>query len=252
MEAKVIRKIITIDRDKCDGCGQCVEACHEGAIAMVDGKAQLVSDSYCDGLGDCIGECPRGAITFEEREAAPYDEVAVKQRMASSCSTGCPGTAVRSMNGGDNGRHEEPVIQPPAMATKKESALRNWPVQLKLIPENAPYLAGAHLVIAADCSALAHPDFHGSFLGDGRVCLMGCPKLDDAGAYRDKLARMVVAHRPRAITVIHMEVPCCGGMVRLVESAIEEAKSDLEYTRVKIAIEGGELERESTRYRFAV
>ncbi|NCC95387.1 MAG: 4Fe-4S ferredoxin [Synergistales bacterium] len=242
MEAKVIRRIITIDRDKCDGCGLCAEACHEGAIVMVDGKAQLVSDSYCDGLGDCIGECPRGAISFEEREAAPYDEVAVKQRVASSCSAGCPGTAARSMK--DSVKTDR--------SSNRVSALRNWPVQLKLIPENAPYLSGAHFVIAADCSVLAHPDFQGSFLGDGRVCLMGCPKLDDAGAYRDKLARMVAAHRPRAITVIHMEVPCCGGMVRLVESAIEEAKSDLEYTRVKIAIEGGELERESTRYRFAV
>ncbi|EFC91178.1 4Fe-4S ferredoxin iron-sulfur binding domain protein [Dethiosulfovibrio peptidovorans DSM 11002] len=250
MEAKVMRRIITIDKDKCDGCGLCAEACHEGAIRMIDGKAELVSESYCDGLGDCIGECPRGAITFEEREASPYDEEAVERNVASTCSSGCPGTMARSM-GGDAADIKEHPLGNSEGAVRRESALRNWPVQLKLVPENAPYLSGSHLVIAADCSALAHPDFHRSFLGDGKVCLMGCPKLDDAGAYRDKLARIMAAHSPKAVTVIHMEVPCCGGMVRLVESAIEEAKADLDYTRIKIAIEGGELERESTRYRFS-
>lgn len=236
---KIKRRIIAIDREKCDGCGQCAEACHEGAIRMVDGKAELASESYCDGLGDCIGECPRGAISFVEKEADPYDEEAVRRNM-SSRPMGCPG--VRASVVVPSRRTEEAPL---------ESRLRNWPVQLKLMPENAPYLPGSDLVIAADCTVLAHPGFHGGFLGDGKVCLMGCPKLDDAEAYREKLGRIISVHRPRSVTVVHMEVPCCGGMVRLVESAIEKAGVDLDYLRVKVAIEGGELEREKTRYPFS-
>ena len=245
MSGKVMRKIIVIDREKCDGCGLCAQACHEGAIQMVGGKAELVSESYCDGLGDCIGECPVGAISFEEREAAPYDEEAVKKHIG-SCQ-GCPGTMARSI-GSVDGKAESPVDIP---SVAPSSRLANWPVQLKLVPENAPYLQGSHLVIAADCTAFAHPDFHRAFLGDGKVCLVGCPKLDDSEAYRDKLARIITSNGPKAITVVYMEVPCCGGMVRLVESAVETARVDLDYTKVKLALQGQELARESVRYRFS-
>lgn len=242
MSEKIMRKIIVIDREKCDGCGLCAQACHEGAIQMVDGKAELVSESYCDGLGDCIGECPVGAISFEEREAAPYDEEAVKKHIG-GCQ-GCPGTMARSI-GNVETVEESLAVAPPS------SRLANWPVQLKLVPENAPYLQGSQIVIAADCTAFAHPDFHRVFLGDGKVCLVGCPKLDDSEAYREKLARIISANGPKAVTVVYMEVPCCGGMVRLVEAAIEAAMVDLDYTKVKLALQGDELARESVRYRFS-
>nr|WP_321501665.1 4Fe-4S dicluster domain-containing protein [uncultured Dethiosulfovibrio sp.] len=242
MSGKTVRRIIVIDREKCDGCALCAQACHEGAIQMVDGKAELVSDSYCDGLGDCIGECPVGAISFEEREAAPYDEDAVKKHIG-ACQS-CPGTMARSIGHVETVEESSNVAPPP-------SRLANWPVQLKLVPENAPYLQGSHIVIAADCTAFAHPDFHRVFLGDGKVCLVGCPKLDDSEAYREKIARIISANGSKAVTVVYMEVPCCGGMVRLVEAAIEAAMVDLDYTKVKLALQGDELARESVRYRFS-
>ncbi|HCL80571.1 MAG TPA: hypothetical protein DIC53_11470, partial [Synergistaceae bacterium] len=206
----VLRKIITIDEEKCDGCGQCATACHEGAIAIVDGKAKLVSDIYCDGLGDCIGECPQGAITFEEREAAPYDEEAVRRRQMelkgeASLPCGCPGTAARALRGTspchaeeDRESHGEPA-----------PTLPNWPIQLQLVPESAPYLKGAELVVAADCTAFAFPEFHRTFLtGDKAVCLIGCPKLDDAQRYVEKLTRIIRENEIDHITVVRMEVPC--------------------------------------------
>lgn len=285
---KSVRRIIEIDESKCDGCGLCAEACHEGAIRIVDGKAKLVSDSYCDGLGDCIGECPRGAITFVEREAAPYDEEAVKRHLAARTSDGketaslsgsvasgetlpcgCPETAVRNLRStpGERGkgcpgtaarsleRKEEPLqeVQGATDETPRRavSELANWPVQLKLVPVNAPYLQGAHLVVAADCTAFAHPDFHATFLrGPNRICLVGCPKLDDAAFYQEKIAAIIEANATPSISVIYMEVPCCGGLKRLVENAVEQVGRDLDLRLVRVGIRGEILEDGTTRYRF--
>jgi ferredoxin len=285
---KNVRRIIEIDGSKCDGCGQCAEACHEGAIRIVDGKAKLVSDSYCDGLGDCIGECPRGAITFVEREAAPYDEEAVKRHLAARTSggeeaeplsgpavsegtlpCGCPGTTVRDLRGapeerekgcpgtaarslerkGESPRKEQRAAEEAPRSAMSE--LANWPVQLKLVPVNAPYLQGAHLVMAADCTAFAHPDFHVAFLrGPNRVCLVGCPKLDDAAFYQEKIAAIIEANATPSISVIYMEVPCCGGLKRLVENAVEQVGRDLDLRLVRVGIRGDILEDGTTRYRF--
>lgn len=233
---KAVRKIIKINEDKCDGCGICANACHEGAIAMVDGKAKLISDSYCDGLGDCIGECPRGAITFEEREADAYDEVTVKARMAAKkegaaepLACGCPGSMAQSLSKG-----------PTASSISKEisvSELANWPVQLKLVPLSAPYLKNASLLMAADCTAFAYPDFHSQLL-PGKVCLIACPKLDDAEFYREKLTQIIRENGIRSIEVVYMEVPCCGGLVRLVQDAIAGSKGLVPLKLIKISIDG--------------
>lgn len=285
---KNVRRIIEIDESKCDGCGLCADACHEGAIRIVDGKARLVSDSYCDGLGDCIGECPRGAITFVEREAAPYDEEAVKRHLAARTAggketespagptvsggalpcgcpgtavrdlrsvpdkrvRGCPGTAARSLEQKGEPLREEQRAADGAPRTAV-SELANWPVQLKLVPVDAPYLQGAHLVMAADCTAFAHPDFHATFLrGPNRVCLVGCPKLDDAAFYQEKIAAIIEANATPSISVIYMEVPCCGGLKRLVENAVEQVGRDLDLRLVRVGIRGEILEDGTTRYRF--
>ncbi|EFQ24828.1 4Fe-4S ferredoxin iron-sulfur binding domain protein [Aminomonas paucivorans DSM 12260] len=256
-----LRKIIRIDEDKCDGCGQCAAACHEGAIQMVDGVAKLVSDSYCDGLGDCIGECPRGAISFETREAAGYDAAAVAARKAHGAGEtlpcGCPGTLARSLKAPCPGEApRDPRTSPsssPVSATLQEeqsaSTLSNWPVQLRLVPENAPYLQGAHLLLAADCTAFAHPAFHRDFL-PGKVCLVGCPKLDDSGAYREKLARILGTGSVRSLEVVTMEVPCCSGLVRLAQEAVEEARASIPVTFVRVGIDGAVQERRTVEYRF--
>lgn len=255
------RKIIRIDESRCDGCGQCAEACHEGAIRMVDGVAKLVSDSYCDGLGDCIGECPRGAISFETREAADYDAAAVEaakaRRAGETLPCGCPGTLARSLKPacpGEGPRDLRPSSSPsPPCATLEEnqgvSTLSNWPVQLRLVPVNAPYLQGAHLLLAADCTAFAHPAFHRDFL-PGKVCLVGCPKLDDPGAYREKLARILGTGSIRSLEVVTMEVPCCSGLVRLAQEAVEEARASIPVTFVRVGIDGSVQERRTVEYRF--
>lgn len=258
MSDKIMRKIIKIDEEKCDGCGICADACHEGAIRIIDGKAKLVSESYCDGLGDCIGECPRGAISFEMREAAAYDEEAVKQHMAAKNAAplpcGCPGTMARDLRKAE--RPETPKAAPCACSGggeegERPSELGNWPVQLRLVPENAPYLRGAKIVMAADCTPFAFAGFHERFLAGGdKVCLVGCPKLDDAGAYMEKLARIIALNEPEQIHVIYMEVPCCGGLVRLVEEAVDRAKKNLVLRLTRIGIQGNILEDEQTRYRF--
>ena len=248
MSGITTRKIIRIDEDKCDGCGQCAEACHEGAIRIIDGKAKLVSDSYCDGLGACIGECPRGALTIEEREAAPFDEAAAiaqaghskkseaapKSPAAGPLGCGCPGSAVRDLRQSQSSdtlqkRPTEPM----------ESRLSNWPVQLRLVPENAPCLKGADLLIAADCTAFAHPDFHRTFLsGPNTVCLVGCPKLDDAQQYVDKIARMIERNEPASLTLVRMEVPCCGGIENAVKSALQNSGKMIPWQVVTISTEG--------------
>ena len=256
-----LRKIIRIDEGKCDGCGQCAAACHEGAIQMVDGVAKLVSDSYCDGLGDCIGECPRGAISFETREAADYDAAAVVARKAHGAGEtlpcGCPGTLARSLKApcpgeAPRGPRTNPSPSPVSATLQEEQAvstLSNWPVQLRLVPENAPYLQGAHLLLAADCTAFAHPAFHRDFL-PGKVCLVGCPKLDDPGAYREKLARILGTGSVRSLEVVTMEVPCCSGLVRLAQEAVEEARASIPVTFVRVGIDGAVQERRTVEYRF--
>ncbi|MCX7828950.1 MAG: 4Fe-4S binding protein [Thermanaerothrix sp.] len=242
-----VRRVIRIDKDKCDGCGLCVSACHEGAIQLVDGKAELVSDSYCDGLGDCIGECPRGAITFEEREALPYDEEAVKARKAEAGGAkagtlpcGCPGTMARSLGG-----HEGPSKAP---KPNGPSLLRNWPVQLRLVPANAPYLKGAKVLLASDCSAVATRGFQERLLED-RVCLMACPKLDDTSTYVDKLAE-IIRGGVQDVRVAIMEVPCCSGLARIAREAAEAAKRDLTMEIVTLSVEGEVLSSKTLEYRF--
>ncbi len=229
------RNIVLIDEEKCNGCGQCIDACAEGAIALVDGKARLVSEVYCDGLGACLGECPVDAITIEEREADEFDEAAtedhLKRRAAKAAApAGCPGTAVRDMR-------EPPGKLASGGGESGPTALANWPIQLALLPTSAPYLQGAHLLVAADCTSFALADFHGRFL-EGRVLTIGCPKLDDGQAYIDKLAEIIRTAGLASITVLHMEVPCCNGLLRIAEAALEAAKSDLELRDVMVGIGG--------------
>ncbi len=234
------RQIVQIDEEKCDGCGLCVPSCEEGAIRIVDGKARLVSDVYCDGLGACLGHCPRGAISIVEREALPFDEAAVASHIGSTpsalpvleavgagTSSGCPGMQARQLR--PPKEPSRPVRSGDFNNGAKRSAsqrsgLANWPVQLHLVPPSAPYLRGAHLLLAADCAPLAVPDFHQRFL-DGRPVLIGCPKLDDGQFYVQKLAQIVRTAAVREITVIRMEVPCCSGLTQIARAAIRLAGS---------------------------
>ncbi len=250
-----VRKIITIDEEKCDGCALCVDACHEGAIQIVDGVAKLVSESYCDGLGDCLGECPQGAITIEERDAPMFDERAVaahleRQREARKASAGagptqhphvggCPGAAVRQLTPvGAMAPTAGPGSAGGAVeGAKQPSALTNWPVQLHLAPVQAPFFHQAKLLIAADCVPFAHPDFHRSMLA-GRVLIIGCPKLDDTSAYLDKLTAIFRFNEIQSVEVAFMEVPCCHGLVRLVESALEASGKGLQPALTRVGIRG--------------
>ena len=211
----MVRRIIQIDEAKCNGCGLCAKACHEGAIGMVNGKAKLLRDDYCDGLGDCLPACPTGAITFVEREAAAYDEAAVQaaKKQASGCAGGgCPGSAAKVLK-----------LQPTAPAAPVlESQLRQWPVQIKLAPLQAQWYNGADLLIAADCTAYAYANFHEDFIR-GHVVLVGCPKLDGVD-YSMKLAHILKNNDIRSVTVVRMEVPCCGGLSFAVEKALRESE----------------------------
>jgi len=252
----MIRNIIRIDEEKCDGCGQCALACAEGAIEVIDGKARLVSETYCDGLGACLGECPQGAITIEGREAAGFDAEAVTahlSRLASGpveqergaaaeagpLAFGCPGSLSRALHAG------EPVLksagEPPAEAAP--SLLGNWPVQMRLVPVNAAYFEGARLLIAADCVPFAFADFHRQLL-DGRTLLVGCPKLDDADFYRAKLAQIFGQNDIQSVDIAYMEVPCCFGLVRLVQLALEDCGKNIPLTLVKIGVRGEVLAHE--------
>lgn len=228
----MIRKIIRIDEEKCNGCGACAAACHEGAIAMQNGKARLTREDYCDGLGDCLPACPTGAITFEEREAPAYDEAAVlaaKQQAASSRACACPGTSAHAMSRSDSKCIAQPS-QPVA------SQLSQWPVQLKLVPTNAPYFSGADLLVAADCTAYAYGNFHQDFIR-GRITLIGCPKLDQ-GSYREKMTAILKHNDVKSVTVVRMEVPCCGGMERAVAEAVMDCGKDVPMRVVIITTEG--------------
>lgn len=217
-----VRKIIRIDEEKCDGCGQCVTACAEGAIQIIDGKARLAGESFCDGLGACLGDCPQGAITIEERDAAQFNEEAVKVHLKHlsqseptlqpSIPEGCPGSATRAFI--------RPTAGPEtAMATSMNSQLGHWPVQLMLVPPHAPFLKNADLLICADCVPFAVPDFHQRYLS-GRAVVVGCPKLDDLQYYFDKLKELFKQAQPRRVTVLRMEVPCCGGIAQATVQAL--------------------------------
>jgi ferredoxin len=250
------RKIVVIDEEKCDGCGLCITACAEGALKLIDGKAKLISDTYCDGLGACLGDCPQGAISVEEREAAPFDEEAVKEHLAvqkresdplpmacpsttgqSGASGGCPGSRMRQ-------------LQPP----KRESAdvgtaggrsmLAHWPVQLMLVPPQAPFLQDADLLVCADCVPFAVPNFHSEYLA-GRSVLVGCPKLDDLEHYRDKLTEIFRVARPRSVTVVKMEVPCCHGIAQATVQAWQASRIDCRVEVHTIGLDGSLIDVET-------
>lgn len=236
----MIRRIIQIDQEKCNGCGACAEACHEGAIAMADGKAKLMRDDYCDGLGDCLPTCPTGAITFVEREAAAYDEQAVmenkqrkmrKEGMTLPC--GCPGSQSRNIQ-----RETAPVVE--ASQAQQASRLSQWPVQIKLVPVEAPWFNGARLLIAADCTAYARADFHQRFMR-GRITLIGCPKLDE-GDYAEKLTEILRRNDIRELTIVRMDVPCCGGMQRAAETALRQSGKFIPWQVVTLGRDGNILE----------
>ena len=235
----MIRKIIKIDEDKCIGCGLCAAACHEGAIGMVEGKAKLLREDYCDGLGDCLPACPTGAITFEEREAPAYDEAAVlaakaaKEQANGALPCGCPGSMAKSIT---------PTCEcASAPATPVASQLRQWPVQIKLAPPTAPYFHGAHLLVAADCTAYAYGNFHNDFIR-GKVCLVGCPKLDSVD-YAEKLTAILAANDIKSVTVVRMEVPCCGGMEQAVKKALIDSGKFIPWQVVTISTDGRILDR---------
>ena len=226
----MIRRIVEIDQEKCNGCGACAKACHEGAIGMINGKATLLKDDYCDGLGDCLPACPTGAISFIEREAAAYDEAAVKARMAAKkkAFTGCPGTKMQNLS---KSAEAEAVV-----GQKMPSRLMQWPCQIKLAPTNAPYFDNADLLIAADCTAFAYANMHEEFMR-GRITLVGCPKLDNID-YSEKLAMILATNDIRSITLVRMEVPCCGGLNVAVKKAMEFAECDLPSRVVTISLDG--------------
>lgn len=227
------RRIIKIDEETCNGCGLCAKACHEGAIGMVNGKAKLLREDYCDGLGDCLPACPTGAITFEEREAAEYNEAAVKEhqkkKQGEKLPCGCPGTQSRSIK---RVRETESVRE----TVPTTSQLSQWPVQIKLVPVNAPYFDGANLLIAADCTAYAYGGFHNRFIKN-RVALIGCPKLDE-GDYSEKLTEIIKNNDIKSVTVVRMEVPCCGGIENAAKRALQNSGKFIPWQIVTITTDG--------------
>ncbi|MBR6767159.1 MAG: 4Fe-4S binding protein [Clostridia bacterium] len=233
----MIRRIIQIDEEKCNGCGACAEACHEGAIAMVNGKAKLMRDDYCDGLGDCLPACPTGAITFVEREAAAYDEAAVlaaKAKKEEKLSCGCPGTAAKALQ-------PKAACRTEATRTESVSQLRQWPVQIKLAPVNAPWFKDTKLLIAADCTAYAYANFHEDFIKD-HITLVGCPKLDSTD-YSIKLTEILRSNDIRSVTVVRMEVPCCCGIEFAVKRALQESGKMIPWSVVTISTDGNIIDR---------
>jgi len=227
------RNIVKIDEVKCNGCGQCVTACAEGAIAIIDGKARLVSETYCDGLGACLGTCPEDAITIEQRDAAEFDEAATEKHLRAMheppkpAPCACPGSMAMSLQAKAGG----------AGVTGVPSQLTQWPVQLTLVSPTAPYFRGANLLLVADCVPFAMGDFHGRFLA-GRNLVVGCPKLDDAEFYVDKLADILKANTLASLTVVHMQVPCCSGLTWIAKKAIEKAGVNLPFEDITISLQG--------------
>lgn len=234
----MIRRIIEIDKEKCNGCGVCADACHEGAIGMVDGKAELLRDDYCDGLGDCLPTCPTGAIKFVERETAEYDEAAAMENKKKKVDNmhshdhthahgGCPGSRMRQMS-------PRPVKE----NTSKESVsqLAQWPCQIKLVPVNAPYFDEAKLLIAADCTAYAYAAMHDEFMR-GRITLIGCPKLDGVD-YSEKLTEILTANDVKSVTVVRMEVPCCGGLEQAAKNALTRSGKFIPWQVVTVSVDG--------------
>ena len=235
------RLIVKIDEHKCDGCGQCVPACAEGALQIIDGKARLVSEIYCDGLGACLGECPQGAITIEQREAEAFDEAAVERHLGQQgkkapLPCGCPGSAMRTLKPQDTLAYEGGPRLP--------ASLSHWPVQLMLVPPGAPFLRKADILVCADCVPFAVPDFHTKYLA-GRAVLVGCPKLDDLAHYRKKLKATFEQANPRSITVLRMEVPCCGEMAQVAAEARNEAVPECPLEIQVIGIQDGRPTRQA-------
>jgi len=222
----VVRKIIKIDETKCNGCGACADACHEGAIEMVNGKAKLTREDYCDGLGDCLPACPTNAITFEEREAPAYNEEAVNKAKLGKLPCGCPGTQSKAIN-------REVSF---AKTQSVPSQLMQWPCQIKLVPVNAPYFENANLLIAADCTAFAYGNFHNEFIRN-HITLIGCPKLDE-GDYADKLTTIIANNNIKSVKIVRMEVPCCGGIENAVKRALQVSGKFIPWQVVTISTDG--------------
>lgn len=236
----MLRKIVKINEERCNGCGDCVPSCAEGAIKIIDGKARLVGEALCDGFGACLGTCPQGAITIEEREAQPFDESAIhpqqkKSEISKTDYPACPGSLSRSFNKFDSGEISQE-------AARAESHLSNWPVQLKLAPTSAKYLENANLLICADCVPFTTANFHNDFL-KGKVLLVGCPKLDDLQFYFEKLKTIFANAKPQSLTVVRMEVPCCFGITKAVEAARDEVIPGLPIDSVTISLKGDILDR---------
>ena len=225
----MIRRIIKIDEEKCNGCGLCSEACHEGAIEMIDGKAKLTREDYCDGLGDCLPACPANAITFEEREAPAYNEAAVlaakQEKSGGTLPCGCPGTQSKAI------KRETVSVSAPV-----SSQLSQWPVQIKLVPINAPYFDNANLLVAADCTAFAYGNFHNEFIRNC-ITLIGCPKLDE-GDYTEKLTQIIANNNIKSVTIARMEVPCCGGIENAVKRALQASGKFIPWRVVTISTDG--------------
>jgi len=241
----VLRSIVRIDEEKCTGCGLCIVACAEGALKIVDGKAKLISDKYCDGLGACIRECPQGAITIEKRESEEFDEEAVEEHLKGEQSVpavhlvhpihqSCPSAKVMRFE--RNLKEKENVKIP----KKKESMLTQWPVQLTLLPTNAPFFENADLLIVADCVPFAYANFHNDFLR-GRTLVVGCPKLDDAKFYKEKLTEIFKRNNIKSVTVVNMEVPCCFGLYRLIKEALDSSGKAIHLRQETISIKGAKI-----------
>lgn len=233
------RKIIKIDEETCNGCGLCISGCHEGALEIINGKAKIVSDAYCDGLGACIPECPTGALTIEERDAVAFDEEAVKKYMEKEKNSptqlecGCPGTHAIAIE-------RKAKIVSPIKVAEVESQLRQWPCQIKLVPVNAPYLNNAHLLVAADCTAYAYANVHQQFMKN-KITVIGCPKLDETD-YSEKLTKILESNEIKSVTVLRMEVPCCGGIVNYVKKALLNSEKMIPWSVVTISTDGNIIE----------